>query len=195
MTRITSDNRKRTAYTPPSQALLCACMMCATALAGFHCGRDRSPDAADAPKGQQARPGHVHTAPRGGALVELGDHFASIEFVLDRTEGTLTAYMLDAHAEHPVRLDAPAIHLDVTVRAREDGQEPASPESSVVTRTFALAAMPNALTGETVGDTSQFGVTSEELKGVLRFRGKIPRIEVRGATFENVAFSYPGGAE
>ena len=47
--------------------------------------------------------GHQHTAPHGGVLAELGEHEAAAEMVLDRASGSLTLYVLDAHAENAVR--------------------------------------------------------------------------------------------
>jgi hypothetical protein len=175
--------------------LIHVCTVCAAALAGINCGKNPPTDATDANKIRVAGADHAHTAPQGGTLVELGDHFACLEIVHDRGEGALTAYVLDAHAKNPIRLDARAIQLDVIVRAREGGRDIAGAGNAPVVHRLELAAMANALTGETIGDTSQFGVRAEELKGVLKFRGKISRVDVRGIAFEILSFSYPGGVE
>ena len=57
-----------------------------------------------------------------------------------------------------------------------------------------LNAVANELTGETVGDTSEFSVTAEALEGRRRFAGRVTSIEVRGMSFQEVAMSYPDDA-
>jgi hypothetical protein len=60
------------------------------------CGRSSSTDTPSATSASPATTAtHEHKAPHGGLLVEVGEEFAYIELVLDRTSGTLTAYMLD----------------------------------------------------------------------------------------------------
>jgi hypothetical protein len=125
---------------------------------------------------------HHHTAPRGGTLVELGDHVGNVEFLLDKATGTLTAYALDAHAENPVRMKEAALSLQITV----NGAAPA---------TVTLAATANPLTGETVGDTSQFQATVDALKGAEKFSGVIPAMEYRGVQLPETRFDFPAAAE
>ena len=52
--------------------------------------------------------GHVHTAPHGGTLVELGNHAYNVELLRDPATGKLTAWILDAHAENFIRIKAPS---------------------------------------------------------------------------------------
>jgi hypothetical protein len=118
---------------------------------------------------------HAHTAPHGGVLVELGDHQYNLELVRDSAAGTLTAYVLDAHAENFVRVPLKAIEVVVRVGER--------------TEKLALAATANALSGETVGDTSQFTGTAAWLKAAGKFKGTITEIEIRGSRFKDVAFT------
>ncbi len=120
---------------------------------------------------------HHHTGLMGGTLVELGDHQFNLEWVRDAASGTLSAYVLDAHAENFVRVPLPAIALAVTV----DGQ----------VKPLTLTATASAVTGETVGNTSQFSAQADWLKTTEKFTGVIPEIEIRGAKFVNVTFAFP----
>ena len=117
---------------------------------------------------------HAHDPLYGGTLVELGDHVAHVELVLDAEAGTLTLYSLDAHAEQPVRLTDAALAVLVTLEAGETE--------------LSLAPQASTLTGETAGDTSVFQVTDPRLAGLGELRGRIPRLESRGQLFEDVAF-------
>jgi hypothetical protein len=124
---------------------------------------------------------HHHTGLHGGTLIELGDHQYNLEWVRDAAAGTLTAYVLDAHAENFVRISLPTIALTVTV----DGQA----------RPLVLTATASAATGETVGNTSQFVVQAEWLKTTDKFSAVIAELEIRGTKFSNVAFNFPKGAD
>ncbi|MHC4922919.1 MAG: hypothetical protein ACYTG4_02425 [Planctomycetota bacterium] len=124
--------------------------------------RDRSVEPAvkdDAP--------HAHSAPHGGVLIEVGDHAANVELLLDAKAGTLTLWALGGHAESAVRLADKSIPVEVGIG-----------ESEMALR---LAPVENALSGEKIGDTSEFSVTHEKLKGLKSVRVVIPRIVVRGA--------------
>jgi hypothetical protein len=123
--------------------------------------------------------GHEHSAPHGGALVELGEEFAHIEIVLDAATGKLTAYALDGEAEKSVRVKESEIEIAV--------KNPAV--------TIKLGGVANALTGETDGDTSEFSGQSDRLKGAANFDGVIKTILIKGRQFKDVAFDFPKGAE
>ena len=127
----------------------------------------------------QSPSSHLHEAPHGGALVELGDHVASIEFVFESATGTLTAYVLDAHAENPVRLTGGALFVEIEL----DGNDEYIP--------LELRGVANSLTGESETNTSQFRGEERALRGQTSFGGTIPAISVRGTVFEEVAFRYP----
>lgn len=137
-----------------------------------------TPDVA-AEKGRAEEEGHEHAAPHGGSLVEFGDEFAHLELVLDATTGTLTAYALDGEAEEPVRLAAATIDMTIV------------PDGAAATQAISLQAVENALTGERVGDTSQFRALVPALKGQSRFRGTIAEIRLRGQRFTEVEFEFP----
>lgn len=121
---------------------------------------------------------HGHVAPHGGVLVELGDHFGFLEFVLDAEAGTLTAYVLDGGAEQAVRIAQPAIRLMF--------EKPAS----LISQTLAMAGKANVLTGETVGDTSQFELKHEALKGQTVLNARVVELSVKGQTFHGLAVKF-----
>lgn len=120
---------------------------------------------------------HVHVAPRGGALVVLAEETAHVEVLLDPGSGHLALFVLGPHAETPVRIAQEAVELTLTV----DGTE----------TTVTLPAIASELTGETVGDTSEFAADVDALKGVSAFRGRITTLSARGSTYEGVTFTYP----
>jgi hypothetical protein len=140
-----------------------------------------TPGASAAPASSGGSNGHEHTAPHGGALVELGEEFAHLEIVLAAATGTLTAYALDGEAEQAVRLAQPSIELVVM-----KGGGPVQ---------LTLQAVANELTGERAGETSQFTVTSPDLQQVARFEGRIQSINIRGQEFRDVSFRFPEGSE
>ena len=118
--------------------------------------------------------GHVHTAPHGGTLVELGDHAYNVELLRDATTGKLTVWVLDAHAENFIRIKAPSIELVAM---------PGGKFTPLI-----LAAVANPATGETVGDTSQFEIQTDWLKTAGAFSG-IVTVEIKGTKFEKVGFA------
>jgi hypothetical protein len=119
---------------------------------------------------------HVHKAPHGGTLVELGDHAYNVELLRDPATGKLTAWILDAHAENFVRIPAPAIQLVANVAN--------TPQNLLLT------AVANPATGETVGNTSQFEIQADWLKTAAAFSGTLT-VGIKGTKFEKVAFSLP----
>lgn len=130
---------------------------------------------------------HEHHAPHKGALVVLGEEFAHVEMVLDEAAGKLTAYVLDGEAENPVRLKQP----ELVIKATLPGKDGAKGE----VLTLALKAQASALTGETIGDASEFSVQDDKLKGIKSFDGELTAIDARGQAFKNVAFNFPKGNE
>lgn len=125
--------------------------------------------------------GHHHTPPHGGAPVVLGAEAYHVEFVLDADAGRLRAYVLDGHMEQFIRLPAPALEVILNL---PDGSQP-----------LTLAAVANAATGETVGDTSHFAGQTDALRGRTNFQAVLRSLTIRGQTFEKVAFDYPRGNE
>ena len=118
---------------------------------------------------------HVHVAPHGGTLTELGEHAFNVEWVRDAGQGSLDAYILDGHAENFVRLPLPAFSITL------EGQPTA----------LVLAAVASPQTGETVGSTSHFRAQSDAIKGTNRISGEIKGLEIRGQVFDGVKFFVP----
>lgn len=125
---------------------------------------------------------HEHIAPHGGTLVVLGDELAHLELVLDPDTGRMTAYVLDGEATRGVPVQLSSLRIDVW------------PESGARFE-VALAPVENVLTGETRGNTSQFKGRSDRLEGLLRFRGEVHQLEIKGQRFERISFRYPEGNE
>lgn len=134
---------------------------------------------APAPAAPPDTAGHAHEAPHGGVLVELGEEFGHIELVLDGAAGTITAYVLDGEGEQAVRLAQASITLLLKEPVAHSG------------RAFDLAARANVLTGETVGDTSQFVLTSDAFKGLAAFQGALVHVAYKGQEFRDVPVTFP----
>lgn len=120
---------------------------------------------------------HVHTAPHGGVLVELGDHAYNLEFVVLPDAGRLLVYLLSGHADAFVRSSMTSIELAIT-----DGGE---------TRTLVLQPMANVITGETVGNTALYAGEADWLKRGAPFSGVVRSISVGGRRFESIPFAVP----
>ena len=118
---------------------------------------------------------HTHAAPHGGTLVELGDHACSIEFLLDRRTGTLTAFVLDGHAQHAVRVAAPSLQVVIEQAGRYEA--------------VILEAVANALSNETVGNTSEFSGQAPWLQTSEQLHGKLVELTALGETYRNVNFT------
>ncbi|MBT3468392.1 MAG: hypothetical protein HOK49_07685 [Opitutae bacterium] len=121
--------------------------------------------------------GHVHPAPHGGTLVELGEHAFNLEFLLDRQLGTLRLYVLGAHAEKFIRIQDEKLNVILT----SEGE----------THSITLDAMPNELTKEVKGDTSHFFGSIEWLKGKKFISGVMRSVKIQGNTYEEVSFDLP----
>jgi hypothetical protein len=119
---------------------------------------------------------HAHHAPHGGALTELGEEFAHVEVRVDAELGEIRLNLLDGESENPVRSRQP--DLMVTLK---DGAS------------LRLAAAANPLTGETVGDSSEFAGSFPALRGIDRLEAVLERVDVLGKSFENVPLHWPKG--
>lgn len=102
-----------------------------------------------------------------------------LEFVVDAGAGTLTVYVLDGGAEQAVRIAQPTVAVTFGAPQALAGQ------------TLTLAAKANVLTGETVGDTSEFVVTHPALKGQTTFSSRVAEVVVKGQTFKDIAVTKP----
>lgn len=116
---------------------------------------------------------HAHTAKYGGALVAIGDHFAHLEFVFDKSTGKLTMHVWDGEVEKPIFLDAPQI--EVTVKA------PAV--------TISLEAKESENAGWRVGHSPSFEGQAEQLKGVESFDAVVTEVTIKGQSHKDLAFN------
>ena len=126
---------------------------------------------------------HEHHPPHGGTLVEFGEEFAHLEFVFNAEQGILTAYSLDGEAEQPIRLKQKKIQLNIVLPFNG--------------KTFPLSmnAVENPLTGESIGDTSEFQGQSDALKHSSSFNAVLSEVAIKGGDFKEVEFNYPAGNE
>jgi hypothetical protein len=139
--------------------------------------------------------GHDHEAPHGGTLIALGDHFAHLEIIHDATTGAITVYVLDGEAENPVRIEQESIILRFSQyeRAMTEGEAAGYTEGF---KQLPLEAVANPLTGESVGDTSEFSGTAPFLVDpIARFTATLVKISLLGSDLENIEIEYPEGNE
>ena len=151
--------------------IIFGCALASAVLWRAACGHEPPPPESSAPASE-----HQHHAPHGGVLVELGAEFAHVELVLDADAGTLTAYVLDGEAEESVRLKQPSLKivLEAPAGVAADGID--------------LPARADILTGETVGDSSEFSAAIPSLRGARGIKGRLVDIVVKGEEFRDVRF-------
>ncbi|MBI1290309.1 hypothetical protein GC173_03585 [bacterium] len=101
--------------------------------------------------------------------------------MLDSSTGKLSAYGLDGHAEGPLPIEMAALPLLIT--------------SDSTSLTLTLVPVANPLTGETTTATSEFSASSAQLNGLIKFKGSIPNVTIKGQTLSNIDFRYPEGNE
>lgn len=133
---------------------------------------------------------HSHTAPHGGTLVALGEHFAHLEVRVAPSTGLIQIWVLDGEASGAVRIQTPS--LELKVRNLRDARGRVLRKESL---TVTLGGVSNMLTGETAGNTSEFEGFSPALKGVARFEALIRHLKVRGVDVDVTRFDYPEGNE
>ena len=134
------------------------------------CGR------AAPPESSSPAAAHHHHAPHGGVLVELGNESAYVELVLNPEAATLTAYILDSEAEESVRLKQSSVQIAIET------------SGSTAAQVLDLPAHADILTGETVGDSSEFAATSPSLFGTKTITGHILDVLVKGQEFRDIRF-------
>jgi hypothetical protein len=122
---------------------------------------------------------HEHKAPHNGTPVVLGNEACHLELVRDAASGTLQAYVLDGEMENFIRANTPSLEIVATVNGAP--------------QTLVLKPVANAVTGETVGDTSLFETKADWLKTTAQFDATLKTITVRGTTFTDVKFNFPKG--
>ncbi len=128
-----------------------------------------------APSGSEL---HKDVPPHGGTPVVLGEDYR-LELVLDAPAGKMDAYVFDGEFENFVRINAESFQMTARWPGRAES--------------LAFKAVPNAATGETVGDTSMFETRADWLKTQKSFDAVLQQLTVKGATYSNVAFNFPNG--
>jgi hypothetical protein len=138
-------------------------LLLAVALA-VGCKRNSDGPAASVAKDDDVHVEHQHpTEGRyGGTLIELGNEEYHAELVHDEKTGTVTIYILDAHAEFAVPIDA----TELTINLKHDGQA----------EQFKLAASPIA--GDAPGKSSRFVSSDAELLDDLAHERADPQLVV-----------------
>ena len=123
---------------------------------------------------------HVHTAPHGGELYELGPHGSGFNFELFLNEiGKLNLYVLDAHAENFVRIKQTQIEILFTDSNRSS---------------LSLEAVEDSATGEKVGDTSLFQSLGS-IHDLLPIQGFLKEISVGSKTYSEQPISFSGNSK
>jgi hypothetical protein len=105
---------------------------------------------------------HPTKGPHGADLIELGNEAYHAELVHDDADGNVTIYILDAHAETAVPIDA----TELTINLKHDGQA----------EQFKLAASPDA--SDPPGKSSRFTSSDAELGEDLEHEGVEPQLVV-----------------
>ena len=124
---------------------------------------------------KSAHSAHVHVAPHGGTLVEIGDHAYNVDLLLDAATGTLHGWLLNAHAKgvtDVAKTTMKSFEAIVTVQGKKE--------------TLVFRAVPPA-------DGSAFDAQADWLKTVTEFDGIFPRLVIDGETFNGTAFNFPKG--
>ena len=109
---------------------------------------------------------HHHEAPNGGILTEVGEHAASLEWLIE--EGQLKVYIFDGCAEKPIRV----AQLEVKVSIKADKEQE-----------LTLSPVTNKLTGEKPGDSNTFSVAVSDLN-----KEKISAISVQSITIQGIDY-------
>lgn len=157
-------------------------------------GAAEGASAAQPAAGEEAA--HSHAARHGGVLIEIGEHAAQVELVLDADAGTLTAHVMDGCAEKAVRIEQPQIVLKLSkLRARTDIGDVVDVDLKTSFQgagaPVRLSAVTSSLSGEKPGDSATFDVGFTLLKGAVEFEGVITEITVLGKTYNDVPIRYP----
>lgn len=157
------------------------CVLAVIALIPFTgCAKKKSAEAHDHDHGSHSH-GHEHVPPHGGTPIVLGDELYHVELVRDAITGTLQAYVFDGELENFIRIAQPSVAITAKINGADTP--------------LVFAAVANAATGETVGDTSLFQTQADWVKTTDRFEAVLKTITIKGRTFTDVAFKFPEGNE
>jgi len=186
-------------------------LLCLTGCPGETPQPDKTGKAAQT---DQAKPGgdhdhghhhHAEKGPHGGALVAIGQDDAHLEIVLDAEAGTLTAYVLDGHAEKPFPIKQKNLQLAITLEHDHDehahdehghdadDEKKGDDEKRDESEPFPL--MLAAVSPGEDGKAAEFSGQSDELKGAHEFEAALTSITIGDSQFKGVPFKFPEGNE
>jgi len=127
---------------------------------------------------------HAHEAPRGGVLVELGAHQGHLELLLAPARGSLTAHVLDAHAQSAIPLQAPVLVVEIRLLGEDSWHG------------LALAPGENGGGEDAAGHSSVFSGAFPMLLGVDAAQVRVPAFDFNGKTVSSHgAVQVKGSAE
>ncbi|MCM8536053.1 MAG: hypothetical protein NE334_08970 [Lentisphaeraceae bacterium] len=112
---------------------------------------------------------HSHQAPNGGVLTEIGDHSASLEWLIE--DGQFTLYIFDGCAEKPIRVAQEKLTISVM-----DEQE----------KELVLVPVTNKLTGEKPGDSNTFYAEVANLSKENISSLSVKAVTIQGMDYKNI---------
>ena len=124
---------------------------------------------------QKKKKPQPHDSPRGGTLVEIGEHEFNVDLVLDRATGTLHGWLLNAHAKgvtDVAKTTMKSFEAVVTVQGKK--------------QTLVFRAVPPA-------GQSAFSTQADWLKTATDFEGVFPQLVINGETFTGTTFHFAHG--
>lgn len=113
---------------------------------------------------------HVHEAPNGGSLVELGEEFAHLEFVNDTTNHKIICYVLDGSLKAGAKAQQASIMAEIK---GHDGSQ------------LIFKAIVNELASNTAESSSQFE-TEYNFEKSKKTTLIIKKVTIKNKTFENI---------
>ena len=112
---------------------------------------------------------HGHVAPNGGVLTDVGDHSASIEWLIE--EGLFKLYIFDGCAEKPIRIAQKEMQVTMMTDAEKQ---------------ITLTPVTNKLTGEKPGDANTFSAEVKNLSKDKIFNILVHSVTIQGIDYENI---------
>ncbi len=116
------------------------------------------------------QPQHV-----GEFLVAAKEHVANVGILPNFADGEMRVYLYDGCVEKYVRTDQ--VEIPITLNLTDGPRE------------FVAMAQANELAGDTVGDSPEFLVQDDALKGVGHVTGMIQEVNFLGARYTNLEFN------
>lgn len=112
---------------------------------------------------------HSHEAPNGGVLTEVGEHAASLEWLVE--DGQFKIYIFDGCAEKPIRVAQKEIKVVLKVDEEKE---------------ISLTPVTNKLTGEKPGDSNTFAADVSDLSKEKISAITVHSVAIQGIDYKNV---------